>query len=105
MFLAGIAVIIIQRFGRWSSEAFLEYIREQVESFTFGVSQRMLAFEHFHNLNLEDNRAAHRNTSPLPEIFVAPGSDREDGEGIRIEHHVQFAELSLDDTPHAPGRR
>ena len=51
MFLSGVNTIIIQQVGRWSSEAFLEYIREQVESFTVGVSQKMLAFEFFFNLN------------------------------------------------------
>ena len=45
MLLSGTSVIIIMRFVRWSSKAFLEYIREQVEYFTFGVSQRMLKFE------------------------------------------------------------
>ena len=47
MFLSGASVIIIMRVGRWSSQAFLEYIRKQVESFTFGVSQRMFKFEDF----------------------------------------------------------
>ena len=51
MFLSGTAVIIIMRIGRWSSEAFLEYIREQVESFTVGVSQRMLRYEAFFTLS------------------------------------------------------
>ena len=51
MFLSGTAVIIIMRIGRWSSEAFLEYIREQVESFTVGVSQRMLEYEAFFTLS------------------------------------------------------
>ena len=37
MFLAGVATLIIQRVGRWESDAFMEYIREQVESFTAGV--------------------------------------------------------------------
>ena len=41
MFLSGTSVIIIQRVGRWSSEAFLEYIREQVESFTLDVSKNV----------------------------------------------------------------
>ena len=43
------------RVGRWSSEAFLEYIREQVDSFTLGVSQKMLQFENFHHLNDAEN--------------------------------------------------
>ena len=53
MFLSGVPTIIIMRIGRWSSEAFLKYIREQVESFTFGVSKKMIRFEHFHTLNAE----------------------------------------------------
>ena len=35
MFLSGVPTIIIMRIDRWSSEVFSEYIREQVESFTF----------------------------------------------------------------------
>ena len=57
MFLSGTAVIIIMRIGRWSSEAFLEYIREQVESFTAGVSQRMLEYEAFFNLSNTEETA------------------------------------------------
>ena len=49
------SVIIITRFGRWSSEAFLEYIREQVEYFTFNVSQRMLKFEEISNFSRENS--------------------------------------------------
>ena len=41
------------RISRWSSEAFLEYIREQVEVFTFGVSNKMTLFEYFHTINTE----------------------------------------------------
>ena len=40
IFLSGVSSIIIKRIGRWSSEAFLEYIREQIEKFTAGVSQK-----------------------------------------------------------------
>ena len=43
MFLSGISEIIIQHVGRWSSFAFIEYIREQVECFTAGVSQTIVA--------------------------------------------------------------
>ena len=54
MFLSSVPEIVIQRVGRWESTAFLEYIREQVESFTYGVSKSMLKFEaffHLHNFN------------------------------------------------------
>ena len=53
MFLSGVPTIIIMRIGRWNSEIFLEYIREQVESFTFGVSKKIIRFEHFHTPNAE----------------------------------------------------
>ena len=53
MFLSGTSVIVIQRVGRWSSEAFLEYIRDQVETFTLNVSKKMLKYEEFFNLSLE----------------------------------------------------
>jgi len=56
MFLAGVSEIIIQRIGRWKSDAFLEYIREQVENFTFGVSKKMLQHEKmFHIEGYEEN--------------------------------------------------
>ena len=51
IFLSGTPVIIVMRVGIWSIKSFLEYIREQVEYFTFGVSQRMLKFEECWNLS------------------------------------------------------
>ena len=80
MFLSGVNTIIIQQVGRWSSEAFLEYIREQVESFTVGVSQKMLAFEFFFNLN--------RNTSTRVE------EDNENGPES-VPYSVNFSQMSL----------
>lgn len=55
MFLSGTREIIIMHIGRWKSLAFLEYIREQVENFTAGVSSNMIHFEHFHNLNAQSS--------------------------------------------------
>ena len=51
MFLSGVSEIIIQRIGRWESFAFLDYIREQVESFTYEVSTKMLTNEKFYHMN------------------------------------------------------
>jgi hypothetical protein len=51
MFMSGVSPIIIQRVGRWSSDAFLEYIRDQVESFTLGVSQKMIDADHFNHIS------------------------------------------------------
>ena len=89
MFLSGVPTIVIMRIGRWSSEAFLEYIREQVENFTFGVSSRMIRFEHFHTLNAEQNE-----DEEYESIFIedkVSGSDP-----VPIEHEIRFSGLSLD---------
>jgi hypothetical protein len=40
--LAGVPVLTIMLIGRWSSDAFLRYIRRQVQEFSSGVSSRML---------------------------------------------------------------
>jgi len=83
MFLSGISTIIIKRVGRWNSDAFLEYIREQVESFTFGVSQRMLAFEHFHTINAGTSAESPENEE-----------HNEDGPSI-ITHDIRITDFAL----------
>jgi hypothetical protein len=47
MFLAGIPVFTIMLMGRWSSDAFLRYIRKQVKEFSLGVSSKMIQNENF----------------------------------------------------------
>jgi len=42
MFLGGCPVFLIMMIGRWSSDAFLWYIRKQVEEFNHDVSRKML---------------------------------------------------------------
>ena len=91
MFLSGVPTIIIMRIGRWSSEAFLEYIREQVEQFTLGVSTKMLQFENFNTI---DSNATGTNTSSDTDpIFIE--ADKSDGDPIPISHEIQFTESSL----------
>jgi len=84
MFLSKTSTIIIQRIGRWSSEAFLEYIREQVESFTIDVAQNMLAFEFFFNINRKSNTAA------TTEVEI----DNENGPEM-VLFDVSFSQLAL----------
>ena len=47
MYLAGVPVFTIMLIGRWSSDAFLRYIRRQVQQFSSGVSRRMIVSEGF----------------------------------------------------------
>ena len=88
MFLSGIPVVTIQRVGRWSSEAFLEYIREQVESFTLDVSKYMLRFEEFRNLNNNDKSHAEEKQDKM--VYYVNEDGPED-----IPFSVRFNALSL----------
>ena len=47
MYLDEIPVYTIMLIGRWSSDAFLRYIRKQVEQFSHNVSRRMIRHQHF----------------------------------------------------------
>ena len=50
MYLGGVPVFAIMMIGRWSSDAFMKYIRKQIEQFTFDVSSRMLTTQHFRHV-------------------------------------------------------
>ena len=47
MYLAEVPTFSIMMIGRWSSDAFLKYIRKQVEQFSHNVSSRMLRNENY----------------------------------------------------------
>jgi hypothetical protein len=47
MYLAHVPVFTIMLLGRWSSNAFLRYIRKQVKEFSRGISSKMVQQEHF----------------------------------------------------------
>ena len=84
MFLSKAAIIIIMRVGRWSSEAFLEYIREQVQDFTLGISENMIQFESFFNMN--------RN--PAQELPKKSEPDKENGPDT-VQFQIEFSDLAL----------
>ena len=92
MFLSRRSVIIIMRVGRWSSEAFLEYIREQVESFTTCVSQNMLAFECYFVLGRNKN-----NTVPTKESPQKSPQNNESGP-IEVPFDVSFSNMAINDS-------
>ena len=47
VYLADVPVYTIMLIGRWSSDAFLRYIRKQVEQFSRHVAKQMLTFRSF----------------------------------------------------------
>jgi len=50
MYLAAVPVYTIMLIGRWSSDAFLRYIRKQVEQFSKDVAQKMLPHRSFRTI-------------------------------------------------------
>ena len=54
MYLGECPVYTIMMIGKWSSDAFLRYIRKQVKQFSHNVSRRMICFQfHRHIPDLE----------------------------------------------------
>lgn len=84
MFLSGTSPIVIKKIGRWSSKAFLEYIREQVEDFTAGVLQKILLYEDSNNLK----------SLPARHIKNEKEINNEDGP-ISIPQSVTFTDLAM----------
>ena len=91
MFLSGVSTIIIQRVGRWESDAFMEYIREQVESFTLGVSEKMIQNESFYHLNNKTDKHSGY-------IMGSNQSYKGDGEPIVTPSLADFSYYSLKST-------
>ena len=92
MFLSGVNEIIIQRVGRWLSQAFLEYIRDQVDSFTVGVSEKMLNFETYHHLNDEEFKKSGEITKK------SLNDSKEDG-SEHVPHTVHYSDVVIDIEP------
>ncbi len=63
MFLSGTPVYTIMLMGRWSSDAFMHYIRKQVISLSHGIASKMLTFEQFFTVPNFVHTAADGDTS------------------------------------------
>jgi hypothetical protein len=51
MYLAGVPIFSIMLIGRWSSLAFLKFIRKQVQEFSHGISSKMIEVQSFRHIN------------------------------------------------------
>jgi hypothetical protein len=78
MYLAGVPVTTIQLIGRWKSDAFMRYIREQVDCFTQNVSSKMLTTKNFYTIpeippdqQLSQNPVTTNNGPNLETVFEA----------------------------------
>jgi len=72
MYLAGIPVFTIMLLGRWSSDAFLPYIRKEVQEFSNSVSSKMIISENFSSYLIIMILVIF--SAPVPEISSAPTS-------------------------------
>ena len=83
LYLAGVPVYIIMLIGRWSSDAFLLYIRKQVQEFSKNISDKMISNENFFTIpeaSKEDprtrnhllNHAARQHHGPIPQNAFRP---------------------------------
>jgi hypothetical protein len=70
LFLNDHPVHKIMIFGRWSSDAFLVYIRPQVLEWTSQMSKDMIKFDTF--LDASDNRRAHIEDPQTRRLFNGP---------------------------------
>ncbi len=59
MYLGEVPVYTIMMLGRWSSDAFLRYIRKQVEQFSHNVSKRMIMHKIHRHMPEADPRVTH----------------------------------------------
>jgi hypothetical protein len=65
MYLAHIPVFTIMLLGRWSSNAFLRYIRKQVKEFSNGISLKMIQHEHFFTIPSTSSEDPRMSNNPL----------------------------------------
>jgi len=50
MYLVGVPVFSIMLIGRWSSTAFLKYIRKQVQEFSQDITKKMIEVQSFRHV-------------------------------------------------------
>ena len=80
MYLGEVPVYTIMMLGRWSSDAFLRYIRKQVEQFSHNVSKKMIIHQfHRHVPQIDRTISRHdprqRNHPQNEQTRVNVGSD------------------------------
>ena len=63
LFLNGVSPYIIMLLGRWSSDAFLQYLRTQVEEFNLKLSTIMISNERFHYVSHEHQAGPQHSVS------------------------------------------
>jgi hypothetical protein len=87
MYLQGIPVYVIMLLGRWSSDAFLRYIRRNVQEFSKDVSRKMIANPLFFTVptaDLEDPRAPNHRLNLHQRINCGRNADTAPATATRV---------------------
>jgi hypothetical protein len=93
MFLAGTPIYTIMLMGRWSSDAFMRYIRKQVLQLSHGISSRMLTYEEFYTVpdfihSDADGNINHRGGITLASTQNLDGSHANVRRGLHPAFHL-----------------
>jgi hypothetical protein len=94
MFLAGTPVYTIMLLGRWSSDAFMRYIRKQILNMSHGVSSKMITFEEFYTVpdfvhNAAGGDLRSRNKNNLATTTSFSGSHTNMRRGLHPAFHLE----------------
>ena len=94
MYLAGTPVYTIMLMGRWSSDAFMRYIRKQVLTMSHGISSKMITYEEFYTVpdfvhNAADGDLRTRNNNNLASTISFNGSQTNMRRGNHPAFHLE----------------
>jgi hypothetical protein len=94
MFLSGTPIYTIMLIGRWSSDAFMRYIRKQVIAASHGISKKMLTYEDFFTIpdfvhNAADGDLRSRNPNNLASTTSFSGSQSNMRRGVHPAFHLE----------------
>jgi hypothetical protein len=94
MYLSGTPVYTIMLMGRWSSDAFMRYIRKQVLDMSHGISTKMITYEEFYTIpdfvhNAADVDLRTRNNNNLATSSSFSGSHTNMRRGTHPAFHLE----------------
>jgi len=81
--------------GRWSSDAFMRYIRKQVLSLSHGIAAKMLTYEQFYTVpdfihTAADGDTRLRSSNNLPTTNKFDGSHANMRRGMHPAFHLSY---------------
>jgi len=93
IFLVGTPIYTIMLMGRWSSDAFMRYIRKQVLQLSHGISTKMLTYNEFYTVpdfihSNADNGQNYRGGVTLATTIQANGPHANMSRGLHPAFHL-----------------